>query len=164
MKILALDLGNNTGWAVYKDGNVLSDVKDFTPKYHISDGMRARHFKQWLENFHNKDDKLDVVYYEEVQRSHRSIRAAAIYFGYRAILQVFCEENNIPFEGVPVKTLKKHATGNGGAKKEAMIAKANFLGCATKDDNQADAICLLYLALGRENVSKQKQGYEGLFD
>jgi crossover junction endodeoxyribonuclease RuvC len=41
--------------------------------------------------------------------------------------------------------LKRFATGNGAARKPAMVARANELGADTDDHNQADAFLLRYL-------------------
>lgn len=46
--------------------------------------------------------------------------------------------------------LKRFATGNGSAKKPAMVARANELGADTTDHNQADAFLLRHL--GRMGV------------
>ena len=51
--------------------------------------------------------------------------------------------HNIPYQGVPVGTIKKHATGKGNAGKDAMIAAAITRGFTPADDNEADAIALL---------------------
>lgn len=48
---------------------------------------------------------------------------------------------------VPPSNLKQYATGNGGAKKDTMIARARTLhGIDPKDDNEADALHLARLA------------------
>ena len=48
-------------------------------------------------------------------------------------------------EGVPVGTIKRHATGN--APKEAMIAAAKACGVSAVDDSGADAIAPLFWAI-----------------
>ena len=48
---------------------------------------------------------------------------------------------------MPVGTIKKHATGKGNADKAAMVAAMHALGHAPADDNEADALALLYWAL-----------------
>ena len=53
----------------------------------------------------------------------------------------------MPYEGVPVGTIKRHATGKGNADKEAMIAAARARGFNPADDNEADAIAILFWAL-----------------
>ena len=51
------------------------------------------------------------------------------------------------YQGVPVGTIKRHATGKGNAPKEAMIAAARAHGFSPADDNEADAIALLLWAI-----------------
>ena len=58
-----------------------------------------------------------------------------------------CEHHDIPYSGVPVGTIKRHATGKGNAPKEAMIAAARGRGFSPVDDNEADAIAILLWAL-----------------
>ena len=62
-----------------------------------------------------------------------------------------------PYEGVPVGTIKKHATGKGNSGKSKMIAAATGIlirvngsdsPAIVRDDNEADAICLLDYAVG----------------
>ncbi|MCX8006193.1 MAG: hypothetical protein N2688_14785, partial [Burkholderiaceae bacterium] len=50
------------------------------------------------------------------------------------------------YEGVPVGTIKRFATGRGNADKAAMIAAVRARGFAPADDNEADAIALLLWA------------------
>ena len=63
----------------------------------------------------------------------------------QAILQTTCLTLAIEYKGVGVGTIKKHATGNGHAKKDAMIMAASlkFKGTNVIDDNHADALHLL---------------------
>jgi Holliday junction resolvasome RuvABC endonuclease subunit len=64
-----------------------------------------------------------------------------------ATLTAWAELHGIPCEGVPVGTIKRHATGKGNASKEAMIAAARARGFNPADDNEADAIALLLWAV-----------------
>ncbi len=61
-----------------------------------------------------------------------------------ATLTAWCEHHQIPYEGIPVGTIKKATTGKGNASKKkikAVCAK----GHTPKDDNEADALAILYL-------------------
>ena len=49
--------------------------------------------------------------------------------------------------GVPVGTIKRHATGKGNADKAAMVAAVRARGFSPADDNEADAIAILLWAL-----------------
>jgi hypothetical protein len=53
---------------------------------------------------------------------------------------IWCEERGIPYEAVPVGTLKKFWTGKGNASKGEMIEAARERGFEPASDNEADAI------------------------
>jgi Holliday junction resolvasome RuvABC endonuclease subunit len=86
--------------------------------------------------------------FEEVRR-HVATDAAHAYGGFLSHLEVFGETRQIPYEGVPVGTIKKHATGKGNANKLLMIAAMQGLGYNPVDDNEADALALLHYAIER---------------
>jgi Holliday junction resolvasome RuvABC endonuclease subunit len=93
---------------------------------------------------------VGVVYFEEVRR-HVGTDAAHVYGGLLAVLTAFCEERAIPYQGIPVGTIKKFATGRGTADKAAMLAAIRAKGYAPKDDNECDAVALL-LAMEAEGA------------
>jgi hypothetical protein len=82
---------------------------------------------------------IGAVYFEEV-RSHRGVAAAHAYGGFLGHLTAWAEVNKIPYRGVPVATIKRHATGKGNANKDAMMAAARARGFSPTDDNEADAV------------------------
>jgi Holliday junction resolvasome RuvABC endonuclease subunit len=88
------------------------------------------------------------VYFEEVRR-HAGVDAAHAYGGFMGQLTAWCEHHQIPYQGVPVGTIKKHATGKGNASKEDMIAAARRQGFDPADDNEADALALLAWAIAQ---------------
>lgn len=138
--ILALDLGTNTGWALRTfAGDVLYGTKSFKVGKYEGAGMRYLKFNQWLEEM---TPGVQRVAYEAVRR-HIGTDAAHCYGGLMATLTSFCEANKTPYEGVPVGTIKKYATGKGNAGKEEMIAAAVAAGYTPEDDNAADAVHLL---------------------
>ncbi len=69
-----------------------------------------------------------------------------------AMLQVWCDSKGLPYEGVPVGTIKKFATGNGNASKLAMVAAMKERGHKPQDDNEADALALLYWRLEQTSL------------
>ncbi len=140
--ILALDLGTKTGWAVRNTiSGIQSGTANFAQGKFAGGGQRFLAFAKWLDRF-----TPTHVYFEAVRR-HIGTDAAHIYGGMLAILTSHCEAAQIPYLGVPVGTIKKHATGRGNAKKPEMIAAMVAKGHAPKDDNEADALALLYYAL-----------------
>ena len=144
--ILALDLGTTTGWAMLCDGTITSGSESFKPSRFEGGGMRFLKFKRWLADTKACTDGIDAVYFEEVRR-HGGVDAAHAYGGFMAHLTAWCEHHQIPYQGVPVGTIKKHATGKGNANKDTMIAAAMALGFGPQDDNEADALALLAFAM-----------------
>lgn len=135
--LLAIDLGTKLGWATKSSAGENSGVANFASDRFSGGGMRYLKFEKWLQDL----PTVTTVCFEEVRR-HRGTDAAHVYGGLLAVLTSWCEKNNIPYQGVPVGTIKKHWTGNGNAGKNLMISKAEELGYKPKDDNEADAIAL----------------------
>ena len=145
--ILALDLGTTTGWAVRgRDGSISSSSEDFKPQRFEGGGMRYLRFKRWLTEIKQSCDGIDAVFFEEVRR-HAGVDAAHAYGGFMAHLTAWCEHHQIPYQGVPVGTIKKHATGKGNASKEQMVAAVRQRGHVPADDNEADALAILHWAI-----------------
>ena len=143
---LALDLGSTTGWALeLPGGDKISGSQSFKPDRYSGAGMRFLRFRGWLDELHSTYP-VDVLYYEEVRR-HAGVDAAHCYGGFMAHLQAWAESSQVPYAGIPVGTIKKYATGKGNANKEAMMQAMIDKGHRPVDDNEADAIALLYYSL-----------------
>lgn len=152
MKVLALDLGTKTGWALYNDGVVFSGTWTLATPKEIKQ-MRADEldrccdlrFKR-LTEYLQKHLPVDYIYFEDVQFLTTQLQAQ-LWAGLRTAVVLLYPQMKI--KAVPVGTLKKFATGNGAAKKEQMAA---FLQSKTglspdgRDDNEIDALHLLWLA------------------
>ncbi|MDO8055976.1 MAG: hypothetical protein Q6361_03880 [Candidatus Hermodarchaeota archaeon] len=153
MRILALDLGTTTGWASNYGEAAFYGKWDLKPSRHESASMRWIRLRNSLSNLW-EDDKnpIEIVVYEEIA-AHKGTAAAHIYGGLIATLQLWCNRHQIKYTGVPVGTIKKHATGKGNAGKQAMIDAANkrftFLQepLGEKDHDIADALWLLDYAI-----------------
>jgi Holliday junction resolvasome RuvABC endonuclease subunit len=153
LTIIALDLGTTTGWAIRThNGVITSGTQSFKSNRFEGGGMRYLRFRRWLNELKATlaaPSGPGAVYFEEVRR-HLGVDAAHAYGGFLATLTTWCEHHNIPYQGVPVGTIKKHATGKGNASKDDMIAAMIRLGFAPADDNEADALALLQWALTNE--------------
>lgn len=153
--ILALDLGTTTGWALRgSDGNITSGSESFRPQRFEGGGMRFLRFKRWLTELKAVTDGIDALHFEEVRR-HVSTDAAHAYGGFLATLTAWCEHHQIPYQGVPVGTIKKHATGKGNAGKDEVIAAIRAHGHAPSDDNEADALALLHWAIAQHDLEQE---------
>ena len=150
--ILALDLGTTTGWAMQDtEGQIIHGISGFKPQRFEGGGMRFLRFKRWLSEIKTLSGDIHAVYFEEVRR-HVGVDAAHVYGGLMATLTAWCEHHNIPYQGVPVGTIKKHATGRGNASKDEMISAMRALGFPINDDNEADALALLHWALNTQEL------------
>jgi crossover junction endodeoxyribonuclease RuvC len=151
--LLTLDLGTQTGWALLgRDGVITSGTVSFKPQRFEGGGMRYLRFKRWLDELALLAGEPQAVYFEEVRR-HAGVDASHVYGGLLGQLTAWCEQRAIPYQGVPVGTLKKHATGRGNADKAAMIAAMRMRGFHPADDNEADALALLVWAMALHGVA-----------
>ena len=151
--ILALDLGTTTGWALRPaDGQIVHGFVSFRPQRFEGGGMRYLRFKRWLTELKNITGDIHAVHFEEIRR-HAGVDAAHVYGGLMATLTTWCEHHNIPYQGVPVGTIKKHATGKGNASKDEVIAAMRALGHPVTDDNEADALAILHWAIHQEGTT-----------
>ena len=161
--ILALDLGTTTGWALRSaNGPVAHGFVSFKSQRFEGGGMRYLRFGRWLADMLALSGQqsgsqtgsqtnltgIGAVYFEEVRR-HLGVDAAHVYGGLLATLTAWCEHHQIPYQGVPVGTIKRHATGKGNAGKAEVIAAMKALGHPVIDDNEADALALLHWALAQ---------------
>jgi hypothetical protein len=145
--ILALDLATATGWALrISDGQILSGTVSFRPSRYDGGGIRYLRFRVWLDSMAPDAGGISVVHYEEVRR-HLSTDAAHVHGGLLATLTAWCEQAGIPYQGVPVGTIKRFIAGKGNADKQAVIAAVRERGFSPADDNEADAIAILLWAV-----------------
>lgn len=141
--ILALDLGTATGWAMQLvGGQIESGTTSFRPSRYDGGGMRYLRFRGWLDGIAADAAGIAAIYFEEVRR-HLGTDAAHLYGGFLATLTAWCELRNIPYEGVPVGSIKWHVTGKCNADKQAVITAVRARGFHPADDNEADAIAIL---------------------
>ena len=87
-----------------------------------------------------------IVFYEEVA-AHKGTTAAHVYGGFVAVLSEVCESSGVPYRGLPVGSVKKHATGRGNAGKPLMLAAACTAFGEIESEDQADALWGLSLGL-----------------
>lgn len=145
--LLALDLGSTLGWAVrLGDGTITSGTATFRPGRFEGGGMGWLRFRRWLDGMAAGAGPLGSIIFEEVRR-HAGTTAAHVYGGFLAHLTAWCEATRVPYQGVPVATIKRFATGKGNADKQAVIAAMQARGFSPADDNEADALALLLWAV-----------------
>jgi len=145
--VLALDLGTTTGWALRAfDDLITSGTASFKPSRYDGGGMRYLRFTNWLTEIDRLSGPIEAIYFEEVRR-HVATDAAHVFGGLLAVLTSWAELRGVPYQGVPVGTLKKFLTGQGNANKQAMVDAVRMRGFSPADDNEADAIAILLWAI-----------------
>ena len=136
LNILALDVATKTGWRTA----TASGVWDFTLKRDESSGMRLIRFKSKLKEIFELEN-IGIVSFERTAGRHKA--AIIVQSELHGVLKSFCEENKIQYIAYSAKEIKKHATGNGNASKDAMIKEAERRKrLPVVDDNEADAYLL----------------------
>lgn len=149
MKVLALDLGTTTGWALIEGGRVESGTALFDVRRGESPGMRYVKFNRWIEGMVPPGPMGLIAYEQAHQRGGAATEIAA---GFATRVQEFCARRAIEHVAVHTATLKKFATGYGNAGKGEVIIAVNGRWARpgrppVTDDNEADAIALLHYAL-----------------
>ena len=154
MKILALDLGTTTGWALGANGFTESGVQVFDVKRGESPGMRYVRFNRWLDEMADLKPMELIVYEQAHQRGGPATEVAA---GFTTRVQEFCARRGIEHASVHSATLKRFVLGTAPKRKkgEPMFdrSKARMVEMVERrwllvpaDDNEADAIALLMYA------------------
>jgi len=138
--ILGLDLGTKTGWATESE----SGVSEFRIERGESAGMRFLNFRAWIAGMLDKIMPSLVAY----EMPHmRGGAATEVLVGMQTRVMEECAARGIEYTSVHTATLKKWATGDGRADKNAMIEAAER-GARRKmqDDNEADAYLVMLWA------------------
>lgn len=108
--------------------------------------MAFLRFNHWLSELAEISGPIGAVFFEEV-RAHAGTLAAHVYGGFLAHLEAWAEFRDVPYQGVPVGTIKRFIAGKGNADKQTVIAAVKARGFSPADDNEADAISILLWAI-----------------
>ena len=163
MKILAIDPATKCGWAISR---LVYGVWDLSTRADESWGMKLLRFETKLNELVKEHDVGVVVYERPGGRFTKPVITQSKIIG---IVEAFCEENHIHYRGYSSKEIKKFATGKGNAGKPAMIESAkDKLGYEGNDDNEADALWLLEMAINEYGTvvikqTKKNDGQRSLF-
>jgi Holliday junction resolvasome RuvABC endonuclease subunit len=147
MRILALDLGTHTGWALHlPDFPIESGVQEFHLARRESAGMRFLRFRSWLARMID-DHEPQLIVYEEPHL--RGSAATHVLVGFATRVQELAARRGLEHSSIRTPDLKKHATGRGNAPKPLMVqtAKQKFPHQDIVSDDQADALWVLDWAL-----------------
>jgi crossover junction endodeoxyribonuclease RuvC len=139
--IACFDLGANLGWAVQtSDGQIRSGTKKFKQKDKYS---RYSAFYQFVSDKIDKESPERICY--ELVCRHLGVQAAHAYGAYEALLHMAAGDREIVTFGVG--EIKKSVTDKGNASKQDVINAMIMAGHDPIDDNEADALAILYTDL-----------------
>ena len=142
MNILAIDPATHCGWA-HSCGQ--SGTWNLSVRKDESGGMRLIRLRGKLAEIREAVG-VDLVVFE-ASRNLQHGNAVRVAAQIQAVVECWCIDHGIEYRGYSPAEVKKHATGKGNAKKDAMMAGAMKrwkLAAVTED--QADALWLLDLA------------------
>jgi Holliday junction resolvasome RuvABC endonuclease subunit len=158
VSVLALDLGTKTGYAILR-GEAITSGTVKLPVHKIASGLRFLYFRRWLIQTIKEND-VEQIFFERVF-AHCGTEAGHVYGGFMYTLAAVCEELGVKCVGIPVGTIKKRATGKGNASKSEMAEFAKACGFNPIDDNEADALAILFAGV---NSLKERHLYRFFLD
>ena len=150
MKVLALDFGRKTGWALGTLADDGSPIIYDSGTQSLKITKRSEHpssfsaFHSWLDAMITSHGVTHVAY--ELVRRHAGVKAAHAWGGYYSITYLLCSARNVSITPVEVGTVKKNWTGSGNANKQRMIDEARRRGYNPSGDDEADALAILHTA------------------
>ncbi len=161
MNLLALDLGTKTGYALALGSGLQAGTWVLSSPADVSRARQKRLDRRQDPRINilwdaltrvNFNDRLDWIFFEDVQFATTTMQCQ-LWSSFRTVLWLFAYANDIKIDCCPVGTLKKFATGHGGADKAFMrqaFIDNQYLRDARKldnfeklDDNAIDALHLL---------------------
>jgi crossover junction endodeoxyribonuclease RuvC len=148
VRILALDVATRCGFAYGQPGSAIaSGTWDLSRRRDESDGMKLIRFEAKLNAA--ADAGVDLLVFEAARHAAQAMQGALVHQAkMQGVLERWAAERGYQYRGYSPAEIKKHATGKGNAKKAEVIAavRARY-GYTGNDDNEADAIALLHLAI-----------------
>jgi Holliday junction resolvasome RuvABC endonuclease subunit len=155
LRILALDLATRFGYALWDSSEGL--VKSGFGQLPVG-GPPGKRFAAFHLALRGLAPTLNEIAYEDAW--HQRGRAAAVFHGLVAMMQVHAYQVGATLHPLAVATIKKHATGSGRADKAEMMKAATARwGVECQTDDHGDALCVLSLHLYRKGGGAAK-GHE----
>lgn len=150
LRVLALDPATLCGWAYRSaSGSVSSGTWDLSTKRDESTGMKLLRFEAKINEIAYSG--IDLIVFEAARNAMPKMQGALVHQAkLQSIIERWAEVNSTTTQcrGYSPSEIKKFATGKGNAgKPEVMKAARERFGFTDGDDNEADALCLLHLAI-----------------
>lgn len=152
MKILALDIATNTGWAVGGFGNPIIFGSRSFKNYAGHRAIMGSRFAVWLNQI-IEEHKPTHMGIEAPLYSNGGAPQLLIPLTYEA--EKAAVRHALDYAEFAPNTVKKFMTGSGRATKEEMIEEAKLFGLNPRNSDQADAIAVLKLRESRIDAQKK---------
>lgn len=153
LRILALDLATNVGWAMLANGILTHGEQSNHRKHGLKrtpdehHGIPYHRFDSWLSDFIAEQKPSQVL--TEYSGYFKSAAARDICCGFRGILLAHCAKRDLPLFSYSPSHIKKFFTGSGAADKDLMMTSAAVHGYIDVGPDETDAIALLHLHLSQ---------------
>lgn len=149
-EVLSLDIATTTGYHTFSCGG---GSWNFTESKSRNDYKKHKHFRDTLISF-IQENGIRMIAAEDVLMNKNRFRATVSLSEMRGVLLEVCDTLGLPEpEFLNATDIKVFATGKGNAKKDDMERMcAKKYGIVAVDDNQADAVFILYLFCRRFKI------------
>lgn len=149
--ILGLDLATVTGWALLlgPETAVISATKKL-PGAEMSMGRFLQVYRDWLLETLIMY-QVSKVFFEAPLPANRQSQedTARKLMGLALVTELVCHDTDILPTPCPISAVKRHLTGDGTAKKSAMVDGCRALGFNPKDHNEADALAVMIFGVAK---------------
>lgn len=145
-KTLALDLGNDLGWAYAENWQIkASGTTKLKQSYHVDTASRWNALRNFIYDFNG----IDWIIFEEVKGNWKGASVGQIYGGYKALVQLFAKDIGAKSLSYLNWEIKFKFTGNRFADKTEVCRVAHEHGWkggvvgTDKHNDEADACALM---------------------
>lgn len=144
MRLLALDHGTRTGWAVGNGDRLPAVGSRKNPhsggKEQLEPFWEAHH--RWLGGLIADYRPTLVVWERPVLARHTTHASVEVTFGLQAVTGLTCRQLRVPVRTVTVQEAKIALTGAGNASKDEMMDAAREYGLTIEHHDEADAFAV----------------------
>ena len=156
MGILAIDPATACGWAHSAGPSGVWDLRILRDE---SDGMRLIRMRSKLREIFLAHP-FNLLVFEAARNAMPKMQGALVVQAQiQSVVKVWCIDHEVQFRGYSPTEIKRHATGRGNANKAEMIAAAKLRWPSVPiiDDNHADALWILSLAVATYEQEKTQE-------